>query len=529
MNRNRTAAFILTLIVLSTMLMTVQAQEKLQDVQGNAQKFGRMLRLIESYYVDTTNIEKLTENAIISMLAELDPHSIYISAEEVNKMNEPLEGSFEGIGVSFNVMHDTIMVVQVIAGGPSEKVGLLAGDRIVKIDAENVAGVSIQNSDVMKKLRGDKGTKVKLEVVRGRANAPLQFTIVRDKIPLYSMDASYMLNEEIGYIKLNRFAKTTADEINDAIKELKTHPKFNGLVLDLRGNGGGYLSMAVELADQFLPAGKLVVYTDGVHSARKDLNTYRNKQLEDYKLAVLIDEGSASAAEIVAGAIQDWDRGVIIGRRSFGKGLVQQPFPLTDGSIVRLTTAHYYTPSGRCIQKPYEEGAEEYAMDYYNRYQNGELFNADSIHFDENQVFETLLKHRKVYGGGGIMPDIFMPLDTNINYSYYNQLLQKNLVYESVMNYQDKHRVTLLKKYPDFASYNASFEFDLDIVEQIITKGKAEGIEENEKTEDAIAFARPRIAKLAKAIIARSLYSESDYYQVMNADDAEIKRAMKEL
>ncbi|MFV0365426.1 MAG: S41 family peptidase [Mangrovibacterium sp.] len=517
---------ILTIALSCLFAQATKAQEVLQDVQGNAVKFGRMLRLIENYYVDTTNIEKLTENAIIHMLADLDPHSMYISAEEVDKMNEPLEGIFEGIGISFNILHDTLMVVQAIPGGPSEKVGLMAGDRIVKIDTENVAGTGIQNSDVMKKLRGDKGTKVKLEVLRSREKSPLLFTIVRDKIPIYSMDASYMLDEQIGYIKLNRFAKTTADEINDAIKELEKTPSFSSLILDLRGNGGGYLSMAIELADQFLPAGKLVVYTDGVHSARKDYDTYRNKQLEDYKLVILIDEGSASAAEIVSGAIQDWDRGVIIGRRSFGKGLVQQPFPLTDGSIVRLTTSHYYTPSGRCIQKPYDKGSEAYEMDYYNRYMQGELFNADSIHLNKSKVFETLDTHRKVYAGGGIMPDIFMPLDTNVNYSFYNQLLHKNLVYESVLDYQDKHRKSLMHKYPNFAEYQANFNVEDKFVEKIITEGKAEGLEADE---EAIAFARPLLKKITKAIMARSLYSESCYYQVMNSKDEQIEKAMQVL
>lgn len=525
MLKKRLLSFVI-LAVFAFAAMPLHAQETLQDVQGNAVKFGRMLRLIESYYVDTTNIEQLTEDAIVHMLSELDPHSMYISADEVEKMNEPLEGSFDGIGISFNILRDTLMVVQTIPGGPSEKVGLMAGDRITKIDDENVAGVGIQNSEVMKKLRGNKGTKVHLQILRGKQTKPMGFTIIRDKIPIYSMDASYMLDDEIGYIKLNRFAKTTADEINDAIKQLKTHPKFNSLVLDLRGNGGGFLAMAIELADQFLQADKLVVYTKGVHSTRREYDTRRSNQLENCKLVVLIDEGSASAAEIVTGAIQDWDRGVVIGRRSFGKGLVQQPFPLTDGSIVRLTIAHYYTPSGRCIQKPYSKGSEAYEMDYFNRLEHGELFNKDSIQFDESQQYETLDSHRKVYGGGGIMPDIFMPLDTNENYVLYNTLLRKNMIYEQIMTYQDKNRKTLEKKYPDFDSFNAGFTMDDKFVNQIIKQAKTDSIE---TTPESIAYAIPQIKQLAKAIIARNLYDTGDFYQVMNSDDKEIQKAISVL
>lgn len=515
-------------IVLMTMMWQIsssaQGQEQLQDVQGNALKFSRMLRLIDSYYVDTTNIEKITENAIVHMLSELDPHSVYISAEEVQKMNEPLEGSFEGIGISFNILRDTLMVVEVIAGGPSEKVGLQAGDRIIKIDNEQVASIGIKNSDVMSKLRGKKGSKVKLEVLRSRSKEPIHFTIVRDHIPIYSLDAGYMLNDEIGYIKINRFSKTTSDEVDEAIAKLKKNAQFNSLILDLRNNGGGFLAMAIELADQFLNADQLVVYTHGVHAPRKDYYTNRNKQLEDYKLVVLIDEGSASASEIVAGAIQDWDRGVIVGRRSFGKGLVQQPFPLTDGSIVRLTTSHYFTPSGRCIQKPYDEGAGAYEMDYYNRYTHGELFNKDSIKFDESKVFKTLKLQRNVYAGGGIMPDIFMPIDTNVNYSFYNQLLQHNILYESVLNYLDENRKSLQKKYTTSVIFHAEFELDEKFVNSIIKKGESAEII---GTEEGIAFAIPHINKMAKAIIARGLFTENDYWRAMNAHDKEIDEAIK--
>ncbi len=519
--------FAIALVMALFSATELTAQVKVQDVQGNANKFARMLRLIESYYVDTTNIESLTEEAIVHMLAKLDPHSMYISAEEVSKMNEPLEGSFDGIGISFNILHDTLMVVQTIPGGPSEKVGLAAGDRILTIDEENVAGVGLKNSDVVKKLRGEKGTKVKLEVKRGSQSQLLDFVIVRDKIPIFSMDVSYMLDNEIGYIKLNRFAKTTDEEINEAIKELKKNPQFKDLILDLRGNGGGFMSMAVELADQFLEPGKLVVYTDGVHNPRRDYKTSKSKQLEQGKLVVLIDESSASASEIVSGAVQDWDRGIVIGRRSYGKGLVQQPFPLTDGSIVRLTTSHYYTPTGRCIQKPYEGGVDAYRDDYENRLKHGELFNADSIQFDESQMFKTLNNGRKVYAGGGIMPDIFVPLDTSVNYTLYNKILRKNVLYDKIMTYQDKYRSKMEKKYQNFEAFNKSFTLEDNFIEDIIDQLKEDGIEA--ENEEQRVFAIKELSKLSKAIIARNLFESGTYYQVMNLDDEMIEKALSVL
>ena len=507
-------------------LMVVTNTAAAQDVQANMMKYGRLLQLIQSNYVDTTNIENLTEKAIVEVLSQLDPHSVYISKEEVEKMNEPLQGSFEGIGISFNIFKDTLLVVATIPGGPSEKVGLLAGDRIVQVDNKNIAGIGLENSDVFEMLRGDKGTVVNLKVLRNRNDNLLEFRIIRDKIPIHSLDASYMINDETGYIKLNRFSATTTDEFFESIKTLKQNPEFKNLVLDLRGNGGGYLKAAIELADQFLGAFKMIVYTEGENSRRKDYKASALGEFEKGKLVVLIDEGSASASEIVAGAIQDWDRGVVIGRRSFGKGLVQQPYFLNDGSMVRLTTAHYYTPSGRGIQKSYDEGVEAYRSDYRKRFEAGEFFTRDSIHFDEELMFETLINKRTVYGGGGVMPDIFVPMDTSQNYGFFNQMVRKNIVYTGSLDYLDKNRSEFTQKYPSFDVFQSNFVVEDEVVERMMAEADKEGIEGDE---ESIAVARPIIKEQVRALIARDLFGQSEYYQVVNEDNDVIKEALKVL
>jgi carboxyl-terminal processing protease len=493
--------------LLGAITMVCNPYVNAQDVQSSAMKYGRLLRLIESYYVDTTNIDALTETAIVEVLRNLDPHSVYISKEEVKKMEEPLQGNFEGVGISFNVLHDTLLVVTTIPGGPSEKVGLRAGDRILTVDKKNIAGVGLKNAQVYDYLRGKKGTRVDLQIKRKGEPGLLDFTVIRDKIPINSLDASYMLNESTGYIKLNKFSATTTQEFNEAIIGLKAKAKLNGIVLDLRGNGGGYLMQAVELADHFLNASKLIVYTEGTKSEKKEFTSTNTGEFEDGKLIVLIDEYSASASEIVAGAIQDWDRGVIIGRRSFGKGLVQNGYPLTDGSMIRLTTAHYYTPNGRCIQKPYTEGVDEYQKDYFNRVKSGELFSKDSVVLNKEEKYNTKIHNRIVYGGGGIMPDLFIPLDTSKYYAYYNNLIRKNLINTGVLDMMDLKRDELKQNYPDFKTFNANIKRD----------------------DKSVEFAKPLMLKQIKALIARDLFSMSELFQILNQDDEAINKALETL
>lgn len=515
----------ITIVLVSSILVLTPATTYAQEsVQKNQLKFGRLLRLIDSYYVDTANVDKLTEDAIIHLLGELDPHSMYISKEDVKKMNEGLKGNFEGIGISFNIFKDTLLVTTTIPGGPSEKVGLRGGDRIVEVDGKNIAGIGLKNTDVFDLLRGDKGTTVEIKVLRKTADEPLEFKIIRDKIPIYSLDASYMLDEETGYIKLNKFSATTTDEFTQALKKLNNGNKLQNLVLDLRGNGGGYLKTAIEISDQFLKDDELVVYTDGVNEPTREYDATAKGIFENGNLVILVDEGSASASEIVSGAVQDWDRGLIIGRRSFGKGLVQKPFFLTDGSVVRLTTAHYYTPSGRCIQKPYDEGLEEYRKDYLERLNAGELFSADSITFADSLKYKTKLNGRTVFGGGGIMPDIFIPMDTSSNYRYFNQLRRNQIVYNFVLDYVDTHRDELKKTYSKFDQFNNNFKVNTAMVDTIVSRGENEGIE---KDEESLAFTLDSMKKEVKALIARDIFSRNDFFKVLYEDDDAINKALE--
>ena len=422
-----------------------------------ALKLAQVMDKVSRFYVDSIDDTKVVEHTIEQMLHDLDPHSSYLSKEDMEGLSEQLEGEFEGIGVSFNILEDTIYIIRAISGGPSEKVGIMAGDRIVKVEDEVVAGTGITTRDVQRLLKGPKGTRVEVSIRRRGEKELLDFNITRDKIPVFSLDASYMVNQRIGYVKLARFSHTTINEFEKAMKALRQEG-MEDLILDLSGNGGGWLPVAVELADHFLAGNKEIVRTKGTKVPERKYQTRKTGLFEDGKLVIMIDGNSASASEIVSGAVQDWDRGVIVGRRSFGKGLVQQPFQLSDGSMIRLTVARYFTPTGRLIQKPYEKGYKEYELDLITRYNDGELTSADSIEFPESQRYYTLTMNRTVYGGGGIMPDYFVPIDTTDYSDYYRRLISKGTFNRFVLQYVDKHRDEFLEQYSGFESFNREYE-----------------------------------------------------------------------
>lgn len=493
-----------------------------QIFNENTYKLSKVLDWIDSYYVDSVDQDELIEKTITYILKELDPHSTYISKEEVQRMNEPLEGEFEGIGISFNILYDTLYVISPISGGPSEKVGIQAGDRIIEIDGENVAGIGLTNSDVFSKLRGKKGTKVDVSIMRRDNKKLVDYTITRDKIPIFSVDASYMIDDETGYIKVNRFASTTLDEFQKATEKLKEQNVKN-LILDLQGNGGGYLDMAVKLADEFLSEDKLIVYTDGINSSRREYKATEKGSFEKGKVVVLMDEGSASASEIVAGALQDWDRAVIIGRRSFGKGLVQRQLMLPDGAMLRLTIARYYTPTGRLIQKPYNEGYDAYVNDLSERNLHGEFFSQDSIQLPDSLKYYTLEKRRTVYGGGGIMPNIFVPIDTSDYSDYYRDLIRTGVLYRFSLNYVDKNRKNILSKYKTFENFNENFSMDEKQYESLFKFAQKEGINVDE---EGIEISKEKISSLYKAYLVRDIWDSSNFFEVLNEESMAFQKAM---
>jgi carboxyl-terminal processing protease len=494
-----------------------------QVLNENTYKIGRTLGLIDAWYVDSTDIDKLTETTIVEMLRTLDPHSVYISAKDVKEMNEPLNGNFEGIGIQFNLLRDTIIVIETIAGGPSEKVGLLAGDRIIVINGEKVAGIGISTAGVRSRLMGMKGTKVNLSVFRKGEKGNLDFTIIRDKIPYFSLDAAYMLDKETGYIKLNKFAATSIKEFMNAVDSLRKNNMKN-LVLDLRSNGGGYMVAATDIADKFFSDKKLLVYISGRKNPRQDYISNGKGTLSDARIAVLTDEGSASASEILAGAIQDWDRGVIVGRRTFGKGLVQNGFYLTDGSMIRLTIARYYTPTGRLIQSPYNEGYDKYIENFYKRYTDGELMTADSIHFPDSLKFKTLVNKRTVYGGGGIMPDLFIPADTSNYTDYYRSLFRKNIINSFTLEYADKNRKKIAAEYKTFEDFKKRFSFSSEEITAFIKKADESGVKYNDTQ---FQISKAEILNIMKALIASNLWQTNEYFRILNEGDVVIEKALQ--
>lgn len=513
--------FILALLLLVSPTL-IQAQ---RYANKETEKLDYLLYFLNNNYVDTLKTDEIVEEGIRSMLKKLDPHSIYMTKEELKEMDEPLVGNFDGVGIQFNILEDTIVVVNTIVGGPSEKLGILAGDKIVKIENEVVAGVKLKNKDVITRLRGPRGTVVKVSIFRKGEKNLIDFSITRDKIPLTSIDATYMLDTETGYVKLSRFSATSGDEFVESLTKLKGQGMKN-LIIDLTGNGGGYLKTATDIVDQLLGDKNLIVYTKGrTAGSRVDYFTTAAGLFEKGKLIVLIDESSASASEIVSGAVQDLDRGLIIGRRSFGKGLVQNSFPFPDGSAMRLTTARYYTPSGRCIQKPYENGVDDYYDDLNERFRHGEFTNRDSIHFADSLKYYTAGK-RLVYGGGGIMPDIFIPLDTTENSKYLTDVYRKGLFNKFTLKYVDQHRAEINKLYPDFKAFKANFQVSDAMVEEFILAGEADEVKRDEAgLKNSGAFIRRQL----KALVANQMWGTSEYYQIINDTNPIVKEALVQM
>lgn len=519
----------ISLLVLFLTIMTpVRAQQNFdQELIQQMRKLQVAHLAIANLYVDSVDYEKLTEDAIRGMLKELDPHSSYTNAEETKKMTEPLEGNFEGIGVQFNILNDTLIVIQPTTKGPSEKVGIIAGDRIITVDGETIAGVKMDRDSIMKKLRGVKGSKVKLGIKRNGVKNLLNFTVVRDVIPVHTINATFMIRPGVGYILIDRFGAETGKEFKKAIDKLKKEG-MHSLILDLQNNGGGYLSAAVDVASHFLPAWSEVVYTEGLQSPRQSLHTNTNGEFRDGKLIILVNEFSASASEIVSGAIQDYDRGLIVGRRTFGKGLVQRPIDLPDGSMIRLTVSHYYTPTGRCIQKPYKKGQkEEYDRDVLNRLNHGELMHVDSIRLDSSKVYKTLNKGRNVYGGGGIMPDIFVPLDTTRYSECFTKINRNNIIIPAILKYVDKNRKSLQRKYSSFEAYQAQFEVPASLLKQIMDEAKEKKITPKDEAERIKT--EQNLKEVLRCQIANNLWDLNEFYRIYSETDPIIQRALKEI
>ena len=511
--------------------LPIKAQLIVTDNRANAESQLRKLSIaemaIKSLYVEEVDEQKLVEDAIRGMLEKLDPHSTYTTPKETKAMTEPLNGSFEGIGVQFNMVEDTLIVIQPVINGPSEKVGIVAGDRIVMVNDTAIAGVKMSKEEIMRRLRGPKGTIADLRIVRPGIKDLLTFKVKRDKIPVHTVDASYMLKPGVGYIRIGSFGATTYDEFKERMAQLKAEG-MKDLVLDLQENGGGYLQAAADLAGEFLEPGDLIVYTEGRQVPRRDYKADRNGSFRQGRLVVLVDQFTASAAEIVTGAIQDQDRGLVVGRRTYGKGLVQRPIELLDGSMIRLTIAHYFTPSGRCIQKPYEMGnMKDYADDMLHRLKSGELMSADSVHFADSLKCYTLKEHRVVYGGGGIMPDEFVPLDTLKYTPFHRKLAAKSILITQNLRYVDGHRKQLKRDYPTFDDFRQRFEIPQTVIDAIIQEGEKQNVKP--KDDEELQRTLPLLRHQLKALVARDLWHMDEYYAIMNEESDVVQHALKML
>ncbi len=498
-----------------------------QGISTSLQKLQVAELAINALYVDEVDEEALVENAIRGMLKSLDPHSSYTTAKETQAMNESLQGSFEGIGVQFNVSQDTLLVIQTIAGGPSEKVGILAGDRIVAANDTAIAGVKMSRETMVSKLRGKKGTWVDLKVVRRGIADTLVFSVKRDKIPMETLDAAYMITPTTGYVRIGSFGATTHGEFITAVDSLQRQG-MRDIIIDLQENGGGYLQAAILIANEFLQKGDMIVYTEGRSMPRAEHKADGRGALQDCGVMVLINEYSASASEIVAGAIQDQDRGTVVGRRSFGKGLVQRPIEFSDGSMIKLTTAHYYTPAGRCIQKPYEKGeTEEYYLDIEKRFRHGELYSVDSIQFVDSLRCYTLKEQRAVYGGGGIMPDVFVPLDTLQYTRYHRQLAARGVIIGETLRYVDANRKALLKEYSDVRDFDKRYKVPEELLQAVYDEATTLGVEPVDEAEREQSA--PRIANQLKALVARDLWDMSAYFLISNRENRIVSQALETL
>ena len=507
-----------------TMVFNLSAQKKMPE---SLQKLLNAEYAIATLYVDSVNEDKLIEDAIKGMLESLDPHSSYTDAKETKELEEPLQGEFSGVGIQFNMNKDTLYVIQTVPGGPSERVGVLAGDRIIYVNDTIIAGVKMKNSDIQKRLRGKKGTTVTIKVQRPGVKELITFRITRDNIPMHSIDASYMMDERTGYLRISRFGAKTHEEMMDALKDL-TKQGMTQLILDLGDNGGGYLNAAIDMCNEFLDYGQLMVYTEGENSPRNEAHANGWGQYKDLPMVVIVNQYSASAAEIFAGAMQDWDRAVVVGRRTFGKGLVQRPFKFEDGSMMRLTVARYYTPSGRCIQKPYKRGDKKaYENELLDRYNEGEYYCLDSIQFNDTLRYTTRLNGRTIYGGGGVMPDVYVPVDTSEYSSYYRDLSAKGIINQYVIKYVDKHRKSINKQYPKVKDFDNGFVVTDEMMRDLIAMGEKDSVKYDE---EMYRTSENLLKAIAKGLIARDVYGDPGAYSiVINHRNYDVKAAYEVL